>query len=163
MAASNALPPLPSTSIAAAVASGSTLAAAPPVPIAVGCLPTAPAFVGEAATTAAASSTGSTFNHLIPTHLLAFWRRAYPELLPVNPQHRRRGGLAIALAHAGDVNRVRSERGRRQRVLDSLLRARPEMLLVTFRVLVAGLVAEVAAIGRKRAVERLVGGRQLRP
>src|SRR3954451_8969409 len=38
IAAADALPPFLSTSIAALVASGSTLAAAPPVPFAVGCL-----------------------------------------------------------------------------------------------------------------------------
>ncbi len=57
-AASNAFPPSASTSIAACVASGSTLAAAPPEPLAVGCFSCAVA-TGAVSATITATPAGS--------------------------------------------------------------------------------------------------------
>src|SRR4051794_9343328 len=133
--------------MAAAVASGSTLAAAPPVPSAVGCLACAPALPGDSATTTAASVTGNHRTHLIdppPSRSGA----PLPRSGYVNPQHRGHRQAAAVLAHARDVDRVVGQSGGRERVQDACGRPRPQRPLVAGGVLVPGLVAEVAPAGR---------------
>jgi hypothetical protein len=66
IAPSNALPPRLSTSIAALVASGSTLAAAPPVPLAVGCFSWATATGALSATHATATPSSVLTRRIIP-------------------------------------------------------------------------------------------------
>src|SRR4051812_38198978 len=130
-AASKALPPAASTSIAAFVASGSTLAAAPLYPSAVGCLACPCAAGGESATVAAAATTGSHMTRLmlelLPCLHAGTPARAYDQPIYAgsagDAQHDRRGGHAPELAHAGHVDAVVGERGGGQGVGDAPRRA----------------------------------------
>src|SRR3954453_4366371 len=106
-AASNALPPARMTSIAACVASGSTLAAAPPVPFAVGC------FSCAWATGAAASATTHASSHLVlPIRTSSPRESSAPGTLPPqgsgqsHTEDDRGDRLPAALAQAGEVDGV---------------------------------------------------------
>ena len=139
------------TSIAAWVASGSTLAAAPREPSAVGVF-------SWAAATGAASSAATT---------AAGSQRIMPGPLPrrlrlqseVDADHVGACGAAARLAHAGEVDRAVARRRRRQGVRDARGRPPPERLVdVAAGVVAARLVAGVAAGRGRGAVERAVRG-----
>ena len=133
IAASNALPPPAITSIAACVASGSTLAAAPPLPLAVGCFSCAPAGAATAPRPQVAL-TGS-------QRTLASSRTSTPRASDAYPRagtraSSHRSTLRITVASGWPRARTRvhrprrpSGRGRGQRVVDSRGRARPQRLV----------------------------------
>src|SRR5688572_26447367 len=151
-AASTALPPARKVSIAACVPSASTVAAAPPEPVAVGvfagsCAP-APCAPASAASRPAHSSARRNGLRLIGPPQVRRVGETVPPPSARHAQQRRARGLAGVLAQPRDERRPARQGGAPQRDGDPGLRPRRELLRMPVGlVLVPRLVAGVAAAG----------------